>query len=137
MTLWDKEPPKMPSTWLSVGVYCWACSLYLRVVCFTSENLLEEIKFLFASGYQLEISFEFGVRAGVFPFGSMIQSGTNPCRPWTYSLWVHELWSWWFGRSWGFFMSFNPLRTLYFSVSPFVQFPGSWGEGLDECIHLV
>jgi hypothetical protein len=34
----------------------WACSLSLRLVCFPSETSLEETKFSFSGGYQLEIA---------------------------------------------------------------------------------
>ena len=44
-----------------LAIYCWAYSLPLRVVCFPSEMPLEETKFSFASGYQLEMTSQLGM----------------------------------------------------------------------------
>lgn len=43
-------------------IYCWACSLLLRVVCCPSKTPLEERKFIFGSGYQLGVVS--GIRMG-------------------------------------------------------------------------
>lgn len=58
ITLEDKEPPKMPSSFSD------ACRLLgiqpaLRTLCFLSETLLEESEF--TSDYQLEIASELGM----------------------------------------------------------------------------
>lgn len=55
MKLSGKDSLIKPLSLFSVTIYCWMCSLLLRLVCFPSESPLDETKFTFESGYQIEI----------------------------------------------------------------------------------
>lgn len=44
-------------------IHCWACSLPLGMICFSTETPLGEAKFLFARGSQIEIASGLGMAA--------------------------------------------------------------------------
>lgn len=46
-----------------LAMYCWACTLHLKIVCFPSDTPLEKTKFPFASGCQLETTSELWMEA--------------------------------------------------------------------------
>lgn len=61
MTFGEQQSRVMLLTSFSVGIYCCACSLPLRGICFLSETLLEKTKFSLASEHLLEIASVLGM----------------------------------------------------------------------------
>lgn len=60
ITLWDKDPPLSS---FSVDCLLLSISVPWRIVCFSSEMPLEETKFSFSRGYQLDIASRLETRA--------------------------------------------------------------------------
>ena len=64
----------MSFDFISLAIYCWALGLALKVVCIPSEAALEELIFLFAHGYQLDI-------ASVLRIGACVHSSSQHWDP--------------------------------------------------------
>lgn len=60
ITLWDKDPPLSS---FSVDCLLLSISVPWRIVCFSNEMPLEETKFSFSRGYQLDIASRLEMRA--------------------------------------------------------------------------
>lgn len=77
---YETRNPQMPVRSFPVGIYGWARSLPLRVVCFPNETSLKKTKFLFASVYQWERASGLGVGHVSTSFISKVPSGVEPYR---------------------------------------------------------